>query len=445
MKSTTSLITLALLISGPALLQADTVKLNDGTVLTGKVLSETPESIVFEAQISAAIKDEKVLARTEIANLEKDGPDIAAYRALANVKPDPLNSLPAAMYERSAAALNAFLQQYPASAYAKEIEANLKALTEEQTKVAEGQVKINGEWISKEEATKRKAHITGLSQFYQMRTLAARGDLVGALNSFDFLEKASAQTSAYADAIELAAQVLNALGQKVEYSLEGLVKIKSDLKTTLDMATITRRAELQVALAHETEGFEAAMKASQNLKWPPLIPRYEPSLTQLKQLITQEKSRLAGLPLAKMRAAEQLVVNAQKYVLAKDFAAAEELLKQAESAWQQFEGAAYVKTLMAEAKIAEAAKQAEAKAAAEAAQAAQVAQAAEAAKAAKPTAAPAENKSVMQQQVAAVAPEEKSFFLTIPGALTVAGVLIVIAGGVALVSRMRQNKQAAEL
>lgn len=415
---------------------ADTVTLNDGTTYSGKIVTETADSVVLQVQISAAIQDEKTILKTEIKNLEKDGPDIQAYNALPNKKPDALNSFTVAVYERSIEAQKTFLQQYPSSKFATEIRSNIEALEQEKSRIQAGSIKINGYWMSQEEAVARKPLVSGLSQLSLMRSMAASGDLVGALNTFDTLEKTSALTAAYPEAVDLATKVVAALEQEVEARLRGLVKIKVDMKTTIEMASSTRRVELQAAMQRETAGFEAAMANSErlNLKWPPLFVRHEPSLTKLKALIPSEKTRLAALPLANMRLAQQSASEAQKLIEAKDLDAAQRAIADAEKAWPQCESAAFFKLKLQAAR--DLARQEEA-----------AKQAAAATPTPTPTPTPQPTPAKPKPTpIAVVAPpeEEPSFFMTLPGIAVIAGALVAIAGGITLLGRIKKSKTPEE-
>lgn len=422
-------------------LQADTVTLTDGSCYSGKILNESADSIVFQVDGTGVVKDEKILLKTEIQNLEKDGPDVAAFQAINNRQPNPLYSLTAAAYEQAIQDQKAFLTQYPTSKFAKEAEANIKALEEEKSRVDAGALKFSGIWMSQEEAATRKAYVSGLSQLNVMRTQAARGDLVGALNTFEGIEDNSASTSAYPEAVELAYKVANVLGQQVDQHLLNLPRIKADTKTTLEMASPQRRVELEAALKRETDGFDAALLAAEQTKqWPPLAARSEKILTKLKQMVTTAKTHLATVPLPKMRSAEITVAEAQKSWAAKDTPTTEKLVKDALAAWPQFESALYLESQITRQKEELAAKAAE-----EAATAAKAAEEAKAAaeaakKAAQPT--PKPKVVVAEPTPAPVIEEEKPFYLTLGGSAAIAGALVVVAGGITLLGRMKRSKQA---
>ena len=415
---------------------ADTITLNDGTTYTGKVISDTAETVILQVQVSSSIRDEKTIPKADIKSFEKDGPDIGAYAALTNRKPDPYNSLPLAEYQRSIEEQKVFLEQHPSSQFAAEVRANVEALEAEKAKVEAGSVKLSGYWMNQEEASTRKALVSGLRQLSLMRTLAARGDLPGALNAFDAIEKTSALTAAYPEAVDLALKVLAALEQQVDQSLFALQKIKADMKRTMEMAGLQRRAQLQAAVQRENLGFESSMANAErlNLKWPPLLMRHEPSLTKLKQLLPSEKARLAAVPVAKMRFAQQSAAEAQKQLDARNLDAAEQALVASDRSWPQFESASFLKDKLQEA----IAKQEEE------AKAAEAAAAAAAKVAATPTPTPVPATPEPTAVVQAVTPEEPSFFMSLSGIAPIAGGLIALAAAIAIISRLKKSKLEEE-
>ena len=58
---------------------ADTVTLKSGEKLDGKILNETDTEVTISVQVSATIKDERVVKREDIATVEKVQPDEVAW------------------------------------------------------------------------------------------------------------------------------------------------------------------------------------------------------------------------------------------------------------------------------------------------------------------------------------------------------------------------------
>src|SRR4051794_25952099 len=86
---------------------ADTIILKSGEKIDGRVVSETDTEVTVEYKASASITDSRTVAKSDIQKIEKQAPDELAYQALKDIRPGP-NSLPAATYDRTIQALQAF-------------------------------------------------------------------------------------------------------------------------------------------------------------------------------------------------------------------------------------------------------------------------------------------------------------------------------------------------
>ena len=51
---------------------ADSIKLKNGTVLEGKILEETPDSIKIEYNLTKSIKDIKTIKRSDAVEISKE-------------------------------------------------------------------------------------------------------------------------------------------------------------------------------------------------------------------------------------------------------------------------------------------------------------------------------------------------------------------------------------
>src|SRR5436190_786381 len=109
---------------------ADTVTLKSGEKLEGTVVSETTADVVFNVKVSSGISDERTIPKTEIAKIEKSSPDEPAWQAIKNVQLGA-NSMSPTQYERSINGLRAFVNQFPKSAHAADVQKTLTAFEEE--------------------------------------------------------------------------------------------------------------------------------------------------------------------------------------------------------------------------------------------------------------------------------------------------------------------------
>jgi hypothetical protein len=213
----------------------------------------------------------------------------------------------------------------------------LAVFEKERARVADGEVKYHGEWLTTEQAEKRRDEIQGEAYYDAMKEYAARGDLIGALNTFDLIEKQTPGTRIHPDAVELAGRVIAALDTDIE---RRLLIVKNDFeKLTQDYKTMTdeQKVEVSNSLKREYARLDAVMLAAEKakVKWVPLQPRSKKSLEKLKATITAEKTRIAALSVSKMKESLQLANSAVTELAANDVAAAEADNKEALAAWPQ--------------------------------------------------------------------------------------------------------------
>ncbi len=317
-------------------LSADTVILANDERVEGKVIEETPEQVTIEQRISAGVTDTTVIPRAGIKKIEKEPPDEADFRPLKNMKPGP-NWLRPEERDASIAQLKIFLQKYPLSSHAAEARSELDLFEKERARVMDGAVKFHGDWLTGEQAEKQREEIQGEAYYDAMKELSARGDLIGALNYFDALERQSPGARAYPEGVELALRLIVTIEPDIE---RRLLTIKTDFdKLTLDYKTMNEQQRIEVSNALNREyarldaGLAAAEKAK--LKWVPLQPRSKKSLEKLKATIQAEKPRLAALSPAKMRESIHLANTAARELAANDIAGADNDLKAALVAWPQ--------------------------------------------------------------------------------------------------------------
>ena len=130
-------------------LWADTVTLKSGEKLEGKVLSETEQEVTIEYKVTASITDSRTVPKAEVASIDKAGADDAAYAAVKNLQPGA-SSRPEETYVPIITALEGFLSTHAQSEHAPAVKTALEAFKEEQKRVAGGEVKNAGKWLTKE-------------------------------------------------------------------------------------------------------------------------------------------------------------------------------------------------------------------------------------------------------------------------------------------------------
>ncbi len=160
---------------------------------------------------------------------------------------------------------------------------------------------------------KERYQINGRATYNYMQDLARHADLVGALNTFDQLEKNYPGSSVYPDAIGLARQLVDKLKTTADQTLKSWQYQKTQRDAATKLMPDTERAQTTAAQLREQQQMDAAFEAStkSGVKWPPLQKQNEKSLAAIISKAQPELTRLDNLPVAKMRQSLQLSEKAR--------------------------------------------------------------------------------------------------------------------------------------
>lgn len=395
---------------------ADTVTLKSGEKIEGKITAESDTEITLDVKISAAVTDTRTVAKSEVASVEKQQPDEMAWNAIQAIKLGP-NSMPASAYDTTINSLKAFATQFPASTHLEDVNKLRASFEEEKARVEAGELKLDGKWLAKEDVERESYQIKASLAFNFMKDQAARGDLVGALNTFDALEKQFPGARIFPDAVELGRRVIGTLKIEVERRKQQLPLENAEREKALKTGSDQQRAEIQSVIQREQATAEAALNAAKNLKWPPFLPRSEKSITAIASKLPDGTQRLNSYDTAKLRGSLVAAEEAQTAIAANDSKTAETAVRKALDLWPTNEVAKRLQVTLNDAKKVAAS---EAAAAAEAARNA--------------TPAPTTPRATPIRSTADAAPathveEEKPFLLTAGGAVTVVVVMIFVTAG----------------
>jgi hypothetical protein len=424
---------LALLLLALALASAsgvDTIILKNGEKIEGRIVDDTSEELTVEYKVSASINDSRTIPKGEIEKIEKESPDEVAYEKLRNLKPQP-NGYPAAAYEQIIAALQGFLDQHPQSPHKEEIAKTLEEFTDEKERIEGGEIKLGGKWLTREVAEKERYQLSGQVLFGQMQDAARRGELVGALNLFDQIEKNYPGSYAFPDAVDWARQVAVKLKDKADRGLQNWKQQKAQRDQGNQLASETERPLLLAAQQREQAQNDAAIEAATRarVKWIPYLPTSEKGLTTLATAAVTEQRRLDSIQVQKMRESIALSEKGRSQLAEKE-PAAEATLREATRLWAQNEVAL---RLQKEA----AAVAAAAKAATPTPKPTPAATPGAAGSPATARSAPPASSSTPAPATETPGEERSNFFLTPTGGAVILGVLVLVFGALKLYTRLK--------
>ena len=426
---------------------ADTVTLKNGEIIEGKISFESDTELTVEFKISEAITDSRIVPKSDVLSITKIQPDELAWERLKNLKPGA-HSLTAASYQTATQSLHGFLEKFTTSPFAADARTAISAFEQEKARVDAGELKVNGHWFTKDEALRERYQIAASFSFESMKDQANRGDLAGALNTFDGIEKQYPGSQIYPEAVELARRVLAAFQPYLLSRLRSLKAAEAERDKAIENSSPAQKAELKAAIEKEHATDAAFLSEAERLhsKWPPLIARSEKSITAAAAKIPEETRHLGAIDVAKIRQSLEAADRSKLALSENDFAAALKFSKDAQSLWSENELAKRlqeeIKTSQAKfvAAAAEAAEEKKKIAAAEqkrleteaAEKAAKEAEAAAAAAAAAQAAkAPPKKPSVVSL------PKEKPFLLTATGASSVVALIGLLGIGISAYRKLK--------
>ncbi len=151
-----SAIVCALLFYNAAPLRADTVALNSGDVLEGKILSETDAQVEIEMSLyHGSVISKRQVLKTDIKSIARESmeqkQEKAAYEALSKYSLNPNQEFTHAQYAAGIAAFEKFLAKYPNSSSAEDIKSRIADWRAEASNVESGKVKFASMWMTPEE------------------------------------------------------------------------------------------------------------------------------------------------------------------------------------------------------------------------------------------------------------------------------------------------------
>jgi len=338
---------LSILISSA---HADFVTLKSGERVEGKIEEENDKTVTIQVQVTPSISDDRIIQKSEIVKISKTAADEIAYQSLMNLQPGP-NSLSSAQYAQIIAYLNAFAAKYPTSSHLEEIKGTSKNFEEEKKHVDAGEVKMNGEWLTRAQAQIQRVQVGGVFAYENMKSQSANGDFVGALDSFVQIEKTYVGARTYPDAIELAKQVIAKLQPQVEKAIVNEKIAKQDLEKGWKDAGPKDRAEMMQSYQRDQTRAEASAKyAEQTGGWPPFAKDSEKCLKALETKIGAEYARLVGLQVASFRQSVELSDQAARQAASGENIEAKAALKEALTLWPANEAAKRLQDELAQVK-----------------------------------------------------------------------------------------------
>lgn len=285
-------------------LHADVVTLKDGKKLEGNILSESPTSIRMRYHLTPKIWDEKDIPRSDIAEggIMKQKPEEVELLEVKKYFPTP-DLLSAEKYEQLIQdRLRPFLNRYPGTKEAAEVEKMMAEVQEEKEKVVAGGAKLEGKWLTREEAKAESLNIKAYATLTTMKEKADAKDYTGALREFSKLTDPKSGNIAsvyYPKAVEQILEVLTKYQSQLEQMIRDqptLQKMREESLTKLIEPDLTRTKD---AIKREQENWRSTYEQeTRTSRWFSPYKYDQASLKTLEKAVIEEKDRLKELDLA---------------------------------------------------------------------------------------------------------------------------------------------------
>ena len=274
---------------------AVTLVLKDGTEIEGTILRETDDSYVVEVPFSKTIKEERLVAKDEVARVRRAQPDLVDFEAIKDLVPAP-DLLDAAEYERRITSIEEFLKEHRQSGKYDEAKKMLGVLKSEANEIHAGGIKLGGRIVPVEEYRANRLEIDARIEESRIRGLIGEGNLLAALRKFSAFEADFRGTRPYVELLPLIQRAIRSHLAQTEAMLAVHDKRIADREAGLQRMPVDERRVTQSAIDEENRALEARFKAEKDARigWVTVDPYLKPSMTETLTFGRRELDRLSA-------------------------------------------------------------------------------------------------------------------------------------------------------
>lgn len=328
----------ALLLGGP-MLHADIIVLKNGEKKEGTILEDKPDSVFMEYFIAGKIKDKKEFAKADIAQIIKQSPQEVEVLPLKKLLPTK-DMMSADQYERLIQdQFRPFVNKYPGTPEAREVEAMIATVQAEKEKVVNGQMKIESEWVAADLVRRDDYNLQAYKLRRQMNEQAEGGgiaDLTNALRTWDQLnDQATGYTGAihYVKAVDEALAILGKYESRITQMIAEQPILQNARNANLAKLIEPDKSRVQRAVDTEISAWKAQYEAEKKArsKWLPLYKYDIKSLQEALKFVVTEKGRLQTIDRTRLQQQNEAITAAMRYLSDENVQGAEEALARAQA------------------------------------------------------------------------------------------------------------------
>jgi hypothetical protein len=339
---------LSLFLLTASSLWADSIKLKSGETIEGTVTSETRDAVTIEVPFSATIMDTRVISKADIETMDLQTKDQRAFIELTKLE-NPRTALDASGFEKIRLQIETFIQTFPNSAHLADARDLLAKIQEREARLAKGEVKVKGEWLSAEEYAAEKYQIEAAVIADEMQRATAEGNPVGAMNLFDELKKSFPHSTAFAGAVETAKTALADLERRLAFEMGNLQTKLAERARTIELTAQADRERVRIAMEAEDARLKriAEQAAAAGRKFFPISSIDANGLKLMQNAVAEAKRDLANPDYAALTAKVAAANETIRAVAESNVDAARAALANLESQWAQFEALPRLKAKLA--------------------------------------------------------------------------------------------------
>jgi len=321
-----------LLCLGLASVRAEWIELQDGTKVEGTILSVTPETVLIEVQTTPSIREAKSFPRETVGKIQRATQDDIAFEEIADIAPPATADHPAA-YDGPLEKVRTFAKNYAYSRHMAAARKIMASLETERSRVAAGEVKIDGEWVTADASPADRTELGGRVQLSKMKSAT---DPAAALAAFEVMEKNHNTSSAYPEAVKEAVASIEKLRADLVRTRTELDRRTREQEQGLQLASEDRRLQIEAGITQEKAAVQAQVErvSQSGGKWLPVLADAK-VLEDLSKLADTEEARLSRIDVEKMSAAVDTVRTARAQLDSGDLEGAKTSLDEAQKLWSQ--------------------------------------------------------------------------------------------------------------
>lgn len=324
MKISRTRIAILALLCGTTSLKADILLLKNGNKVEGNILEQTEQGVRMKYRLTPKIMDEKVFPTAEIDKVIRQSPQEVEVVELRKVLPTA-DLLKADEYEQLIQdRLRPFVNKYPGTPEAKEVEDIIAKLQEEKTMVSNGQIKLEGRWLSVKESKAEQFNIEAFRIITEMRNRAAKQDYIGAMREFDsliFPPPAYKGSTYMVQAVPEAIVILDKLIANLDKMSSEQPQIAQARKDGLAKLQEPELSKTRNAISDELAKWRATTEAEkrQKLRWSAPYKYDIASIQSSQKEAIQEKTRLQTIDLEELKAQNEVFTACYRKIGEEDY------------------------------------------------------------------------------------------------------------------------------